>query len=43
MFAEKIIQEWLTEIHYKSPVLIKKTYTSMKVDVFQAHGEILDI
>ena len=30
MFAEKIIQEWLTEIHYQSPVLIKKTYTSDK-------------
>ena len=30
MFAEKIIQEWLTEIHYQSPVLIKKTHTSDK-------------
>lgn len=30
MFAEKIIQEWLTEIHYQKPVLIKKMYTSGK-------------
>ena len=30
MFAEKIIQGWLTEIHYHSPVLIKKTHTSDK-------------
>ena len=30
MFAEKIIQEWLTEIHYQKPVLIKKMYTSDK-------------
>lgn len=30
MLAEKIIQEWLTEIHYQSPVLIKKTHTSDK-------------
>lgn len=30
MFAEKIIQEWLTEIHYQSPVLIKKIHASDK-------------
>ena len=30
MFAEKIIQEWLTEIHYQKPVLIKKMDTSGK-------------
>ena len=30
MFAEKIIQEWLTEIHYRKPVLIKKMDTSGK-------------
>ena len=30
MFAEKIIQEWLTEIHYQKPVLIKKMHTSGK-------------
>ena len=30
MLAEKIIQEWLTEIHYQKPVLIKKMHTSDK-------------
>lgn len=30
MFVEKIIQEWLTEIHHQSPVLINKTHTSDK-------------
>lgn len=30
MFAEKIIQDWLIEIHYKKPVLIKKVYKSEK-------------
>ena len=30
MFDEKIIQEWLTEIHYQKPVLIKKMHTSGK-------------
>lgn len=30
MFAEKIIQNWLIEIHYQKPVLIKKGYKSGK-------------
>ena len=27
MLVEKIIQDWLIEIHYKKPVLIRKKYT----------------
>ena len=30
MFAEKIIQDWLIEIHYTKPVLIKKIYGQEK-------------
>lgn len=30
MFAEKIIQDWLIEIHYREPVLIKRVYKSGK-------------
>ena len=30
MFAEKIIQDWLIEIHYRKPVLIKRVYKSGK-------------
>lgn len=30
MFYEKIIQDWLIEIHYQKPVLIKRAYKSDK-------------
>lgn len=30
MFVEKIIQDWLIEIHYQKPILIKKSYNSDK-------------
>ena len=30
MFAEKIIQDWLIEIHYQKPVLIKRAHKSDK-------------
>lgn len=30
MIVEKIIQDWLIEIHYKKPVLIRKKYNSNK-------------
>lgn len=30
MIYEKIIQDWLIEIHYKKPVLIKKIYGQEK-------------
>lgn len=30
MFAEKIIQDWLIEIHYTKPILIKKIYGQEK-------------
>ena len=30
MFVEKIIQDWLIEIHYQKPVLIQKRYKSGK-------------
>lgn len=30
MFVEKIIQDWLIEIHYQKPVLIQKKYKSGK-------------
>lgn len=30
MFAEKIIQDWLIEIHYQKPILIKKSHNSDK-------------
>ena len=30
MFVEKIIQDWLIEIHYQKPVLIKRAHKSDK-------------
>lgn len=37
MMPEKIIQDWLIEIHYNKPVLIKKKY------VYDSNEEIIQI
>lgn len=41
MLVEVIIQNWLNDLNYKSPVMIKKSYNNSEVTIFTTHPGIL--